>query len=82
MNCKKCGVHLIVGLTAALTDLNAPDPELRCLNCDTVNQPDRVENAVDVLFSTDCVMCGQEWGTALRADKRYYCARCWQTWIS
>lgn len=29
-----------------------------------------------------CVMCGQEYGTALRKDGKYYCSRCWQVWNS
>lgn len=27
-----------------------------------------------------CVMCGREWGTALRSDGKFYCATCWAVW--
>lgn len=30
----------------------------------------------------DCVMCGREWGTALRSDGRFYCPQCWAIWNS
>jgi len=40
------------------------------------------ENDLEQPSSEWCVMCGQEWGTSLRADNKYYCATCWTIWNS